>query len=718
MKKLSKPKQIFLYIAPFPALAFFKIWAAGSAKPASLTIIALLMLAYCAIMIGIAYRWDKPGYFDWAVTTYFAVVSCSLLLWPLWASALFSKYAVTGIYACLFAAAFIPPLFGMDPFTYHYAKKYTPEDAWENPIFVKINLTMTYVWAGLFALCLLMSLYPSVLTRALIPLALILGFGLPFNVRFPDFYLRRLGLPSLAAQRRMAQQEKKPSERPKNLPSSAWEAISHMPDVFNVQAAGDLSANIGFVVSGSETFEAYLNIHGGRCSLEDQPSHKPDITIRTPAEVWLAISRGERSGQEAFMHKAFTAEGNLGLLLRMGQIFSAPSSVASEKSYTPERSPVAANAATEHKDESMPSNGKENTMKVLALNSSPRTGRDSKTELMLNALVEGMREAGADVEVVNLREKTVNNCIGCFTCWTKTPGVCDHKDDMTKELYPKWLESDLVVYATPLYHYTVNATMKAFVERTLPVLQPFFEQNDEKTRHPMRHEPPKAVFLSVAGFPEPAVFDQLSSWVNFIFGRSKRLLAEIYRPAAETMTFPAYKEKTQDILDATKHAGRELVESSGVSSETMARVTQVIVEDKETMSKVANLMWMTCIAEGITPREFVEKGLIPRPDSIETFMLIMPMGFNPNGAGDTKAILQFNFSGDVEGSCHFKIENRKIEALTGIAENPDLTIESPFEVWMDIMTGKADGQQMFMEQKYKVTGDLSLLMRMNQLFGK
>jgi len=95
-------------------------------------------------------------------------------------------------------------------------------------------------------------------------------------------------------------------------------------------------------------------------------------------------------------------------------------------------------------------------MKVLALNSSPRTGRDSKTELMLNALVEGMREAGAEVEVVNLREKTIKNCIGCFTCWTKTPGICVHKDDMTKELFTKWLESDLAVYATPLYHYTVT----------------------------------------------------------------------------------------------------------------------------------------------------------------------------------------------------------------------------------------------------------------------
>ena len=44
-------------------------------------------------------------------------------------------------------------------------------------------------------------------------------------------------------------------------------------------------------------------------------------------------------------------------------------------------------------------------MKILALNSSPRTGGQSKTEIMLNSLVNGMREAGAEVEIVALREK-------------------------------------------------------------------------------------------------------------------------------------------------------------------------------------------------------------------------------------------------------------------------------------------------------------------------
>jgi predicted lipid carrier protein YhbT len=46
------------------------------------------------------------------------------------------------------------------------------------------------------------------------------------------------------------------------------------------------------------------------------------------------------------------------------------------------------------------------------------------------------------------------------------------------------------------------------------------------------------------------------------------------------------------------------------------------------------------------------------------------------------------------------------------------TVNAPFEIWMDIMTKKADGQQLFMEQKYTVEGDLELLMQLDQLFGQ
>ena len=129
---------------------------------------------------------------------------------------------------------------------------------------------------------------------------------------------------------------------------------------------------------------------------------------------------------------------------------------------------------------------------------------------------------------------------------------------------------------------------------------------------------------------------------------------------------------------------------------------------------MGNIFWKTCIAEGVTPKEFQEKNMIPRPDSLESFILLFSFGLNSEVVGEGKVYLQFNFSGEVAGSCYFTIKNGSVDAKEGSRENPDITIETPFEIWMDIMTGKADGQQMFMEQKYKVDGDLSLMIQLFQ----
>ncbi|OGP80822.1 MAG: hypothetical protein A2Z08_08665 [Deltaproteobacteria bacterium RBG_16_54_11] len=237
-------------------------------------------------------------------------------------------------------------------------------------------------------------------------------------------------------------------------------------------------------------------------------------------------------------------------------------------------------------------------MKVLAINSSPRSSDQSKTELMLNCLSKGMRDAGAEVETVALREKTIKHCRGCFTCWTKTPGTCIHKDDMTNELFPKWLESDLVVYATPLYNYAMTATLKAFIERTLPSIQPFFEIHEGRMFHPLRHKIPAAVILSVSGMPDEGHFRALSAHVKYLFASpGRRLLAEIYRPAAEAMISPFFKDKLDDILAATTQAGRELVRSMKISSETLERITQPLI-DAQSFAEAANDMWKTLIAEG------------------------------------------------------------------------------------------------------------------------
>lgn len=354
-------------------------------------------------------------------------------------------------------------------------------------------------------------------------------------------------------------------------------------------------------------------------------------------------------------------------------------------------------------------------MKVLALNSSARAGDVSKTEIMLDSLVEGMREAGAQVEIINLAKKKIRYCIGCFTCWTKTPGTCVQKDDMTKEIYPKYMECDLCILATPLYHFTVNAQMKTFIERTLPFAQPFFVKRDGVTMHPLRHEPPPAVVISVAGFPEESVFDQLKSYVNYLY--RDRLVAEIYRSSAEMLRRSSNNPLIRDILEATVQGGRELVKNMKISPETLARIKKPMT-DFDKMAPIGNLAWQTCIDEGVTMGEFQKRRMIPRPDCIETFLALMQMGFNPKKTGNARAIMQYRFSGQVEGECYIKIDKGVITSSPGAIKNPDMTIDTPFEVWMDILTRKSDGARMLLEGKYKVEGDTGLLLKMSNFFGE
>ncbi len=86
---------------------------------------------------------------------------------------------------------------------------------------------------------------------------------------------------------------------------------------------------------------------------------------------------------------------------------------------------------------------------VLAINSSPKRAK-SNTSLILNPFLDGIKEAGAEVELFYTRDLKIKPCTGEFNCWVKHPGECYQQDDM-KQLYPKLKEADILVFATPVY---------------------------------------------------------------------------------------------------------------------------------------------------------------------------------------------------------------------------------------------------------------------------
>lgn len=101
--------------------------------------------------------------------------------------------------------------------------------------------------------------------------------------------------------------------------------------------------------------------------------------------------------------------------------------------------------------------------KILIISSSPRKGGNS--DLLCNEFIRGASEAGHKTEKVFLRDKNIHYCIGCGVC--NSTAKCVQSDDM-EQILESMVEADVIVLATPVYFYTMDAQLKTFIDRTVP----------------------------------------------------------------------------------------------------------------------------------------------------------------------------------------------------------------------------------------------------------
>ncbi len=218
-------------------------------------------------------------------------------------------------------------------------------------------------------------------------------------------------------------------------------------------------------------------------------------------------------------------------------------------------------------------------MKALVVNSSPHMDKGN-TAVILNPFLDGMREAGAEVELFYTRKLKINPCLGCFNCWLKTPGVCAQRDDMDM-LRPKMEEADVCVLATPVYVDGMAGPLKNLIDRIIPSVQPFFELRNGHIRHPGRGEnrPRKMVLVSNCGFWEMDNFDPLVVHVKAICQNiNMEFAGALLRPHG-----PAMKPMleigglVEDVIEAAREAGRQLVRDGRMSPDTLSTVSRELM---------------------------------------------------------------------------------------------------------------------------------------------
>jgi multimeric flavodoxin WrbA len=139
-------------------------------------------------------------------------------------------------------------------------------------------------------------------------------------------------------------------------------------------------------------------------------------------------------------------------------------------------------------------------MNVLAFLGSPR--KKGNSEILTQALLEGVRQAGGSPEIIRLCDLKISPCISCGGC-DKT-GKCVVEDDMIP-LYKKIIATDKIIVSSPIFFYGVTAQTKAFIDRTQALWnrKRLLQKKGEWVDNPER----KGFFISVAATRGARIFE-------------------------------------------------------------------------------------------------------------------------------------------------------------------------------------------------------------------
>ena len=104
------------------------------------------------------------------------------------------------------------------------------------------------------------------------------------------------------------------------------------------------------------------------------------------------------------------------------------------------------------------------------------------------------------------------------------------------------------------------------------------------------------------------------------------------------------------------------------------------------------------------------------PNSVKEIMNGMSQAFQPDKAAGANATIQFNFTGAEPGNYTVRVADGKCDVSEGTADNPTVTINSPSDVWLKITRRELDGATAFMSGQFTFTGDMGVLMQMQNWF--
>jgi multimeric flavodoxin WrbA len=176
-------------------------------------------------------------------------------------------------------------------------------------------------------------------------------------------------------------------------------------------------------------------------------------------------------------------------------------------------------------------------MNVLAINGSPH-GENGNTAVMIRAILDGLCKNGDTVDCVNLATMRIEQCLGCHSCWFRTPGKCVNDDDMGA-IIDKMRGSDILVFGTPVHFCNVSGLFKTFFDRmTAAGGNPHSARESAAGQKPLGY-----IMIANSGLASRSQFDVISLWIQRVAQMSKaNMIAEIYAAGGKVLSAPTSEQ--------------------------------------------------------------------------------------------------------------------------------------------------------------------------------
>lgn len=369
-------------------------------------------------------------------------------------------------------------------------------------------------------------------------------------------------------------------------------------------------------------------------------------------------------------------------------------------------------------------------MNILVINGSPR-GEKSNSYQLTKAFLKGIRQETDDVQI---RERMVcqmeiRPCMGCFSCWNRTPGKCCIEDDMA-QVIQDMLWADLTVWSFPLYYFTVPGALKNLIDRQLPMVLPFMEEREGQIGsggHPSRYDMSgkRTVVISTCGFyTAEGNYDGVYSLFDHMCGREN--YTAIFCGQGELFRVPELSALTGEYLSCVEQAGREYA-GSGITVQSRERLAQLLLP-RETFEACADASWGIAREDagtgksggmgtaGAGGRAEGSGGSAGKVSDTLTFTRQMAALYRKESWQGKDIVLEMCYT-DVEECYQILLGKDGSHVYTDGSLTADTRIETPVTVWRSIAAGEIRGDEAMMKGLYHVKGDFNLMLRWDDYFG-